>query len=155
MSAMLVSNLTAQGPVPVRAAPPLPTADEIVAALGGESDAVDVVQQALRFLAEEYRWPEPTVPVLDAQLHTAWIPSLPSLEFQRLSNDEAVGDCRRLGVVQSVTRVDDEITVDIGETRTCDWAIRHLTFHRVAGMWRRDSGGEWTAGGGSAPCRCG
>ncbi|SRR5712691_9520112 len=64
----------------------MPTAEELSETVGSESDAASIISQALAgFVAQAP--PSATVTVLASQIPSAWLPSMPNVQFIRLDDE--------------------------------------------------------------------
>jgi hypothetical protein len=157
-SALTLLAHAALAQVSLAGRPPLLTADELAAILGGESQARAVVSRALR---EEIRsLPGKTLTVIGAQIPEEWFPAIPGITFVRLSDDKArthLQECGRLVFVYSLTRTTTNVAdVAVAEGNACSLAGQHLRFTRSVNGWRfehRRDRNSWSEGGSHCGCR--
>lgn len=123
-------------------------APALSAAVGSESDAAQVVAQAIaQFLALPPA--AASVTVAASQIPAAWLPTIPDVRFVRLDDKAIVAHHDRCRPVMWVRmgRVENSLVVTVAAGTKCRTRGLEYRFRRVAERWQRDSSG---VGGGFA-----
>jgi hypothetical protein len=116
---------------------PYLTADQITAEAASESTAATLVAQAL---AEWMRLhPNTTTPLIASQIPEQWLPTIPGVQFVRLSDDAArvhLQECGKLLFVHSLklTAI-EQATVGLADGTPCSVQGMFLRFQRLRDGW--------------------
>jgi hypothetical protein len=147
---ILTVHVQAQLPTEPRDAP-VPTSEQIVAAVGSEREAAAIVGAALgqdavrRFAAP--RSDGDVVSLLDSQWREQWVPRLGvgsatdgrRVTFVRLPATDArayFDRCGRLLLLRGFARLNDTLTVQVVDYGRCSSSGMELTFRQIDGRWR-------------------
>jgi hypothetical protein len=139
-SLLALATTTASTQSPLNAGARLVTAEQIVAAAGGNAAARDLIQQALwLFLPPEAREDNGTVAVLASQLRPEWLPELPQVQWLRVSTADArahYDECGRLLLIRSISRsAERRLTLSVSGGNRCEGSASDHRFVRRAGHW--------------------
>ena len=165
---ILTAELQAQPPTERRDAP-VPTAEQIIAAVGSEREAAAIVgvaiaQDAVRRFAAARSTGE-VVSLLDWQWREQWVPKLGvgnltdgrRVTFVRLSATDATEHsehCGRLLLLRGFVRVNDTLTVQVVDHGRCSSSGFELIFRQVDGHWRPEGEPKEFFNGGVSGCGC-
>jgi hypothetical protein len=148
---------------------PVPTAEQIVAAVGNEREAAAIAASAIALDAVRRFAAPPSnsdvVSLLDWQWREQWVPRQGvgnltdgrRVTFVRLSATNATEHserCGRLLLLRRFVRVNDTLTVQFVDYGRCSSSGFELTFRQVDGHWRPEGEPNNGFGGGVSGCGC-
>jgi hypothetical protein len=149
----LCATLGAAQPPPQLTPSPL-TSEGIIAAIGTESDAREVVKLILGKHFEQRN--ERREFVLASQIRETWLPALTRTSIVRLADadvDRHLATCGRYWVVSDVTRRDNVVSMKVGERCGCSFRDYVATFENhewhLGPPRATTGGGSWAEGIGS------
>lgn len=131
--------------------PPVPTAEQIIAAAGSEREAAAILSTAImqdavvRFRRQSEG--AHLVSLLDVQWRDQWVPKEgvtnskdeQRVAFLRLSKDEATRSYQKGGhvlLLRKIAVTDGVLTLEVVDAGPCSSSGLELTFVRAAGRWR-------------------
>lgn len=165
---ILTAEVQAQSPTERRDTP-VPTAEQIVAAVGNEREAAAITGSAIgldavrRFAAPQSNGD--VVSLLDWQWREQWVPRQGvgnvtdghRVTFVRLSATDAKEHserCGRLLLLRGFVRVNDTLTVQVVDHGRCSSSGFELIFRQVDGHWRPEGEPKEFFDGGVSGCGC-
>jgi hypothetical protein len=135
---------------------PLLTADQLVAVVGSDSAAGEIISRALAFQVRVQH--TESIVVIGSQIPENWIPAIPGVQFLRVGDAAArthFEGCGVLWVVESFTRVaDDAVSIGIAKRTKCSSSGLWLQFNGTADGWHRKEGAGSGFGSGTEHCGC-
>ena len=133
------------------------TAENLAAVVGTEG-AASIVREAL---AHRLRMSSTrnTTTVMASQIPEEWLPTIPNVRFERLSDDVTRAHFQQCGWVLYVHLFrlvnPDTAEIAVAERNDCRSSGTVLQFKRSADMWQiYESGMQGGFGGGVSRCRC-
>jgi hypothetical protein len=139
--------------MPSQWGPNVPGEEQIIAAVGGEAEAVRLVDHTLGTLLRGRfdRSKVVMVTVLASQLPEAWLPRIANVQFTRLADDQAAKDfskgCLRLAWIRSIERSGDSLSLQVVEGNRCSSVGITYRLRRNAGRSELPAGGRWEQDG--------
>jgi hypothetical protein len=148
-------HLGAQGPK-------IPTADQLRHVAGGDSQAGQIIRDAINRSLTNTSDPgqeSKVLTVIADQIPASWLPRLDGVQFQRIALDPSAWDsgCLRLMWV-TAARTGDTLEVGVAQGDSCRSAGLTFTYNRSDEGWKPDPerGGGFgsVAGHSGGPCKC-
>ena len=136
--------------------PQVPSAADIVAAVGDTTAAGGLVARAIRDRLGERHTGE-TVTVMRRQMPAEWLPLVPGVAFALLDEDRAEAHWKACGRVLSISRVvreGDQIRFDVRQGNRCSSSGVVASFTNTPNGWYATEGLAGGFGGGTGHCDC-